>query len=103
MCRYYSQEGKNYSMVFVLLIVVLAPMDRFLLRFLRIYFQQVPTCLRQYYVCRYYSQEGKNYSMVVVLLNLVVVFICISSLILCLRALLRAQILKHETDAFFYK
>ena len=41
------------------------------------------------------------YTTLVVLLNLVVICCCISSLMLCVRALLRAQLLKHEADLFF--
>lgn len=47
------------------------------------------------------TQVSNSYTRTVALLNLFVIFISISSLVLCLRALLRAQILKHEADAFF--
>jgi len=43
------------------------------------------------------------FSRFIVFLNLGVIFICFSSLLLCLRALLRAQLLKHETDTFLQK
>jgi len=45
--------------------------------------------------------RSTGYATVVVLLNLLVIFFSLASLILCLRALLRAQLLKHETDRFF--
>ncbi|XP_023347695.1 mucolipin-3 [Eurytemora carolleeae] len=51
--------------------------------------------------CPSEEESSSTYSSLVVSLNLVVIFLCLSSLLLCLRALLRAQILKHETDAFF--
>jgi len=43
------------------------------------------------------------YSQFIVFLNLGVILICVSSLLLCLRALLRAQLLKHETGSFLHR
>jgi len=44
-----------------------------------------------------------SYSKFIVFLNLAVILISLSSLLLCLRALLRAQLLKHETCLFLQK
>lgn len=46
---------------------------------------------------------SSRYSEFIVFLNLGVIIICLFSLLLCLRALLRAQLLKHETGAFVQK
>ena len=46
------------------------------------------------------TQESSSYATFIMLLNLFVIFLSLASLLLCLRALLRAQLLKHESQSF---
>jgi len=50
--------------------------------------------------CPTQTELTSPYSQFIVVLNLVVIVLCMSSLLLCLRALLRAQLLKHEAGVF---
>jgi len=50
--------------------------------------------------CPTQTELTSSYSQFIVFLNLVVIILCFGSLLLCMRALLRAQLLKHEVGLF---
>ena len=53
--------------------------------------------------CRTQAQQSSSYATFIMFLNLFVILLSLSSLLLCLRALLRAQLLKHEAQTFLSK
>ena len=46
------------------------------------------------------SSSSSSYATFIIFLNIFVILLSLASLLLCLRALLRAQLLKHESESF---